>query len=280
MTDLFNRDFILNVGGLEIRSRSKEGQTRPTLKVTFRIELSLEKDPNTAEISIYNLNKDSRSFLQQAETLPTSVQAGYIDNTSQIFAGDLEYGRTVRMGVDWVTSVQSRDGGVSVQTRISESFKKIQIGEVLKQLVTKMGVQLGNAAEKALAGPQRGDATEFIKGIVTQGLAIDEIDRIARQMGLRFSIQAGEARFLTPQETLSGKAIVLSEETGLIGSPEPGENGAVNAKTLLQPQLLPGLRVQITSAEINGFFRVERAIFTGDSWGTDWYTDVEVKPLT
>jgi hypothetical protein len=280
VTDLLNRDFVLNVGGLEIRSRTQEGTTRPTLKVTFRIERSLEKNLNTAEVTIFNLNKESRATLQDADELPTSIQAGYIENISEIFLGDLEYGNTVRVGTDWVTSIQSRDGANKSLNRVSEAFKRIKIGDVLRQLVEKSGLALGNAAEKALAGPQRGNATEFIKGVVVKGLAFDEIDRIARQMGLRFSVQNGEAQFLTPLETLSGKAILLSEGTGMIGSPEPGEKGLVSARSLLQPELIPGLRVQIQAQQINGLFRVEKAIFIGDTWGTDWYTDIEAKPIT
>lgn len=280
MTDLFNRNFVLNVGGLEIRSRVEEGKSRPTLKVTFRIERSLEKNLNSAEVAIYNLNEESRAILQQADELPTSIQAGYIDNISEIFLGDLEYGNTVRTGTDWVTSIQSRDGATKSKNRVSESFKRIKIGDVLRQLVDRSGLALGNAAEKALAGPQRGNATEFIKGIVVKGLAFDEIDRVARQMGLRFSVQNGEAQFLTPLETLSGKAILLSEGTGMIGSPEPGEKGLVSARSLLQPELIPGLRVQIKAAQINGLFRVEKSVFLGDTWGTDWYTDIEAKPIT
>lgn len=284
MTELLNRDFTLNAGGLEIRSKTPQGKIRPTLKVTFRVELTLSRDLNSAEVSIYNLSKTSRGFLSAGglgagASVPTSISAGYVDNISQIFLGDLEYGRSFRNGADWITTLQSQDGAVASTSRISESFKKIKIGEVLRQLTERLGTNLGNAAEKALAGPQRGNVTEYIKGVVLHGNVIDEVDRIARQMGLRFSIQAGEARFLTPTETLSGKAILVTEDTGLVGSPEPGEDGIVSARMLLQPQILPGLRVKIQSAEIDGFFRVERAVYAGDTWGQDWYTDIEAKPL-
>ncbi len=279
MTRLLNRDFLLNIGGLEIRARTEEGQSRPTLRATFRVELSLEKSLNSAEVALYNLNKDSRAFLQKSDLLATSIQAGYIENISQIFIGDLEYSNTARAGVDWVTSLQSRDGAVISQSTISESFKRIQIGEVLRQLVERIGLDLGNTLEKAAAGPQRGSATEFIKGIVAHGVAVDEIDRVARQMGLRFSIQAGEARFLAPTETLSTKAVLLRADSGLIGSPEPGEKGIVKARSLLQPGLAPGLRVQLDSLDIDGFFRIEKAVYLGDTWGADWYTDLELKPV-
>lgn len=278
---------MLNAGGLTIQSRSEDGVTRPTLKVVFRIELSVQKSANSAEVSITNLNKDSRSFLEQATgatgatatPVTTSIEAGYVGGRSRIFLGDLDWGSTVRSGTDWVTSLQSRDGAIASQERVAQSFSNIKIGDLLKKLVESTSLDVGNVADAIKGGPKRGSATEFINGIVANGIAIDEIDRIARQFGLRFSIQGNEANFITPTEAFGGRAIVLSETTGLIGSPEPGEKGVVNSRTLLQPELLPGQAVEYQADQVKGNYRVERVVFVGDTWGTDWYCELETKPI-
>ena len=47
----------------------------------------------------------------------------------------------------------------------------------------------------------------------------------------------------------------------------------------MQADLEPGNRLQIQTEEVNGIFRSEKATYTGDTWGGDWYVDVECKPL-
>lgn len=277
---LFNRDFLLNVGGLEIRSRSPDGRTRPTLRVTFRIERSLSKSLNTADLAIYNLKPDSRTFLQiidQDASLPTFIQAGYIDSVSELFSGNLRFGGSVRVGTDWITTVQSQDGAAVAANRISLSFKKIKLGEVLRRLATELGAGLGNISKKALEGAKRGETTEFLKGVVLQGNTYDELDRIAQKMGFQISIQSDQSIALEPTETL-GPLVQLAEGKGLIGSPEPGEKGIVSARSLIQPNLLPGHPLALAAESIEGFFRIERVVFTGDTWGDDWYADLELKP--
>ena len=58
MTALFNREITLNVGGTLIRSRFDErDRVVPTLRVGFKIEKTLKKEPNKAEITITNLKE-------------------------------------------------------------------------------------------------------------------------------------------------------------------------------------------------------------------------------
>ena len=64
-----------------------------------------------------------------------------------------------------------------------------------------------------------------------------------------------------------------------MGSPQPGEDGLIAARSLLLPDLLPGRKVEIVSKEVDGFFQVQRSRFTGDTTGGDWYVDIEAEPL-
>jgi len=31
---------------------------------------------------------------------------------------------------------------------------------------------------------------------------------------------------------------------------------------------------------MNGFFRVEKVVHSGDTWGSDWYSELEAKPIS
>jgi hypothetical protein len=278
--ELYERDVVLNAGGIQIASRQPGGFSRPTLRFTFKIERHLGKDPNTADISIWNLNRDTRALLQELN-LQTVLEAGYIGSRSTIFTGQLAYGAPGRDGTDWVSNLQSADGGKQIaQSRVSLSFGPgVGIGTVLQRLASELGLGLGNVAAAAATGSLRGAVTEYINGIALNGKTYDQLEKVARQMGLGLSIQDGQIQLLAPGETLRGDAVLLTRSTGLIGSPELGEKGRVTARSLLQPDLIPGRRVRIESERVTGFYKVSRAVFLGDTWGQDWYTDIEAKPL-
>lgn len=287
MGELFNREVELNAGGILLSSRSPdEGISRPTLRTQFKVVRSLGKEPNSGEVSIYNLNKEHRSALQTKNT-PTTLEAGYIDNISQIFSGNLQFGSSVKNGLDWITTIQSGDtGGAKYKSaRINTSLKgPVSMGKVLRAAGDALGLNLGNIPEKVSQGSLRATLQEMTEGVVLSGKSIDVFTKIAKQMGYSWSIQDGQPQLLGPNESISaGDAVVLTASdglsTGLIGSPEAGEDGIVKARSLLQPDLVPGRRVQIISREVDGFFRVDKVTFTGDTWGGDWYSDIEAKPL-
>jgi hypothetical protein len=72
--------------------------------------------------------------------------------------------------------------------------------------------------------------------------------------------------------------VLLTPETGLIGSPDISNRLVLRARSLLNPELFPNRQVKIESTEIKGLmFRLERVIFTGETFGQNWYADIEAK---
>lgn len=280
MAVLFGREVVITVGTLRISSRTQQGIAQDTLRVQFKVTRALKKDPNTATVAIYNLNKSNRSALQ-VKRVPTVIEAGYVDNVSQIFGGDLTFGSSQKEDVHWVTTVQSGDGDTAFKTkRINTSFKgPIKLTQVLDIVGESLGINLGNLKEKVAKGGFRALLDEYTNGVTLSGKSEQVFDRIAKAMGFTWSIQDAQILLLGPKETITGATVVLQPGTGLIGSPEPGEDGIVKARSLLQPELVPGRRVQIISSEVEGFFRVEKIVWTGDTRATDWYSDIEAKPL-
>lgn len=283
MAKLFNRDLVLNAGGLEIRARDPQSSdARPTLRVIFQVVSGTAKDPNTADISIYNLKKSNRVALQEKE-IDTVLEAGYVDNISQIFGGQLQRGSSVRDGSDWITSIQSGDSTKPFKaSRISKSFGgPVDVQDVLETVAKELNVGLGNLKDKISEGGIRAGLSQFSNGFVAVGKTEKVLHRITKAMGYTFSIQDGQLQLLAPGETINpNEAILLSSSTGLIGSPEPGEKGVVKARSLMQPETLPGRKVKIESEEIDAFFRIDKVVFSGDTWASDWYSDLEMSPVT
>jgi len=279
MGELWNRSFALNLGGTLIASETKDGSKNEILRLVFKVEASRAPSPNTAEITVYNLSATTRAAVN-VKGIETTLEAGYSQRTSTIFAGKLEAGKSVRDGVDWVTTFQSTDGGPALrESRINLSFDRVSALEAFRRVAETMGIGLGNAIEKMSAGNIRGVLDEFSNGIVLSGPSRKELDRLAKTFGYSWSVQKGQLQLLGPNDAIeAGDAIVLNSNTGMIGSPESGENGIVEVRSLLIPQLTPGRVVVLEGSQISGNYRVEKVVFQGDTHGDDWYADLELKP--
>ena len=284
---LFMRDFAvtMEVGepgkALRIAARPEGGgDARPTLRVQFKIEKNTAREPNRAEVIITNLSDKSRSAIQKKGAL-TLIEAGYVNNLFKLFQGDLTFANHTRQGADWITRFEVGDGAKQYRgARINESFGVgTSIEEVLTTTIKKMGIGIGNAIEKVKEGNFRGGLTEYVKGFTASGRAIDVLGQTLDSVGLTYSIQDGQLQVLRAGEVIKGQVPVLRQGAGLIGSPEIGEKGVVKARSLIQGYLLPGVGVRIESKEIQGDYKIERSVFTGDTWGTDWYVDIEGKPI-
>lgn len=292
---LFGRDIVLNVGGLRIASRllpeTREriglegGEQSNLLAVGFDITKSLSKDPNEADIQIINLNPESRAFLQDSEA-EISLEAGHIDNTSVLLRGTLEYANSVLDGLEWITSLQVSDGSQKMKSaRINKSFKGVSsVGQVLKAVVDATGLKSGNVPDIIAKGSVRGKI-QFANGFAASGKAYKVLGQIAKTMGYAVSVQDGQVLMLAkPAISRSSlfrgtKAVALTPGTGLIGSPEAGEKGFVNAVAIIQPEILPGYRVKIQAGRVDGFYRIDRSNFVGDTWGDNWLANLECRPL-
>jgi len=79
--------------------------------------------------------------------------------------------------------------------------------------------------------------------------------------------------------TFAGTAVLLTPETGLIGSPTPQNDGRVSAQSLLQPDLIPGRQVQIKSKHVQGMYVVETAQYEGETAGDAWFVNITARPL-
>lgn len=282
MSELFNRDFSVTLGTRLIRIRRDESdRTRPTLRVTFKIERGTNQDPNTAQVSITNLSKENRAAIQE-KNIPTIIEAGYVNNMVRLFSGNLNFARHERESVDWVSTFEAGDGSLALQSsRINESFGPgTKIDSVIKRVVECTGLGPGNVVEELNRGNFRGALTEFKKGYTSSGKCADELKSLTESAGLNYSVQDGQIQLLREGESNGDEAVVLNRSTGLIGSPEIGEGGIVKARSLLQGKLTPGRPVKIESLLIDsGFFRIQRVVHTGDSAGGEWYSDIEGTPL-
>ncbi len=286
MTRLFKRSAALTIG-------VGEGQALRFTAVDFNfsVQKTLDRSPNTAEIQIFNLSKDSRSRIEEAEVQRIQLDAGYETEAgiSTIFVGDKRKASSKREGVDIITTIEAADGERAVRNRrINRSFSPGTTIDSVMEAVGSVfggtdGIGLGNITE--LTGNSlefEGNGAEFPEGTVVSGSAIEIMAGLAAATGTELSIQDQNFQLLRRGQPLPDQAIVLRADTGLIESPSADSEGLISARALLIPGILPGRQVEIVSEFVGGFFRVEKATYTGDTTvgANEWFVDIQAKAAT
>jgi len=274
-TRLYNRDVRVVAGPLTIEPRTATGENQPMLALTFSVAANRSREPNTGEIRIYNLRAENRAALQEAG-LEVVLEAGYVGDLRTLFKGDTVTTTIERDAVNWATTVELTDGGKEMaKARVNVSSRGGQgVGGALREVANALGLDVGNLEDK-LAG-NRSVLKEFLSGFSFSGSAADAVDQLASSMGLGFSVQGKTMQFLGAKEALPGPAVVLSPSTGLLGSPSVGEKGVVTARSLLNGLLVPGRRVELSSAIVEGAYVCDSVKHDGDTWGDAWTSEVEL----
>lgn len=251
------------------------------LRVAFSIVKSLSEEPNTLDLTITNLSERTRAEIQKLP-LHVRLEAGYDGSPKRIFVGDARFAESVREGVDWNTKIQVGDGERAYRhARVNRSFRAGARGiDVVNEVARAMGAKVPTIARQAAEL-----LSQYAAGVSLQGLASRELTRVLAPRGMSFSIQDGTLQILRGSDARAEEALVISQDAGMVGSPEygsPPEEGKsplLHVKTLLYPEIVPGSRVRVESVSIKGVFRVEKVAHEGDTHGEEWTTTVEAKPL-
>jgi len=263
---------------LEISTDETDGNS---LRITFKIELKDSKEPNTSEIAIYNLNKDSRALIQKKGSKVT-LDAGYSGSgVSRLFIGDLRIGDNKYQGVsgDWVSTLKLGDGERAWRhARVKQSFgPKTGAGDVLRYMGNASGLQLGNIPD-VLADL----LVTYDQGYSVNGQWSTEMTKFCKSIGYNYSIQNQTLQVLLPGKSVNANGLIpeISVDSGLIDTPEigtPEKKGKpflIKFKALLQPTQI-GALVKLKSRAHDGNVLIKKVIYSGDTMGGDWFVNYE-----
>ena len=247
------------------------------LRVAFAIEKSLGKTPNTCTVSISNLAETTRATIQKLP-LNLTLAAGFDGDLRQLFVGDILYSSSQASGGTITTKIQVGDGvRAYTSARLTKSYKGVTDPKaVLADLAASMGLSLPTSSAQA-----QSVFGSFSSGLSITGPSAAQVDKIVKAQGLDWSVQDGQMQILAAGASRPGTAIVVSEETGMIDSPEYGTPPAdgkppeLTVKSQLIPEATPGGLIQVQSIGVNGFFRIEKLKHDGDTFGDTWTTTME-----
>lgn len=247
------------------------------MRIKFKIDKSLEKQPNTSEITVSNLEDGRRKALQR-KNVKVLLEAGYAETgLTRYFSGDVRTLDHVYNKATWESVFKLGDGERAWKyAQISESFAPgTRAADALRTLANAMGIELGNVENQL-----NGIAAVFDQGWVAAGSAARELDRMVTSLRKEWSIQDGALQILDPYAALDLPVPEITPDTGLVGSPEMGSPPTKGKPQLLRFKALlfhvkPGGKVKLRSERYDGFVRVHKVSFEGDTHGGDWYTTID-----
>ena len=252
-------------------------------RIQFNVDLNRGSEPNKATIKLYNINQETRSFLENDNIL-VDLFVGYDGNISRIFRGDIiENGIKVeRSDADVIVSIECGDAEKIIHRRTIE----ITLGpgakntQVFNQAITKLNLKRGNIVDI----PEK----TFFKGFQFSGTVKSLLDQMTKQVGLEWSVQNGILNILDRNKLVTQDAVLVTKDTGLIGFPSKTKK-RIEFRALINNKIIPGSAVKLISQQTEGIvnpasqskinagvvLKVEKATFDGDTDEGAWEVKVE-----
>lgn len=267
----FNRVAELQLGTLVVSD----------LRFAFTVERTLRPTPGKATIQIYNLTEAHRQEIDELDTVPVVLTAGYEEGTHVVFNGDLRDVKNAYTAPDWITEISGTDGQARRTARTRRSFRPgTMLSTVVQAIAGDLGVGTGNVIAAIESARLAGASTEFVSGTTIDGNAWSQLVALCASAELELSIQNGQLQAIPLRQALEGTSLIVSSNTGMIGSPTKAKGGRVVFKCQMIPDLFPGRQVELRSRNVEGGqMRVTKATYRGDTHGPDWWVECEAEPV-
>lgn len=255
------------------------------LRISFDIQKTADKTPNTCKLVIYNLSEATRAKIKKDQKI--ILKAGYSDGAKPkvIFIGNISVYNHAKKHPEIVTTIDADDGlKGQVESRVTLSHGPgAKAATILKQIVKTL--PFSDELNK-ISLPD----VEYPEGFAFTGPSRFALEKVLKKMGMEWSVQNDLLKVITQGGTDSSTAVVLKASTGLIGSPERLTSETRKAKgkdqtvkpgwkfeSLINPEINPNGRVSVTSEQIkeNTIFKVISVQHSGDTHGDNWNSTIE-----
>lgn len=246
------------------------------LRVEFKIVKDIKKDPNTCHVKVYNLSRETRAKLDVGDTDVLILEAGYQDIIETVFIGDVHRTESYKEDTEWVTEFHLGDGIKAARSKnISKSINNGDAQQALRELLNALGKGTGNLDQAISTLTATGTLKVGAPKYVFSGNVAAQIDKVSKDLGLSFSMQDGKPNFVQQGTLIDHDVVLLTPDTGLIGSPELTKKGQLKVTAVIQQKLIPGKAVMIKSQQVDGVFQIQKAEFEGDTHGDKWQVELQ-----
>jgi hypothetical protein len=254
--DKFGRNYQLFVQG----SDGKVLEIVLPITLEFDITRKLLGSANHGSFRIYNLNKEHRNNLRfnnfnYSEFRSVKLYAGYGNNLSLIFSGNVHEAWSVREGVNFITQIDCFDCGFAfINTPFQTTFPAgTSQAQMITQIVEGMARVDPNVSKGAISNSYSNAIT---RANPTNGNAPDLLNDITGKGG--FFADNGKVNCLQNNECLQGQVPIINSASGLLGTPL-FEQGILSFDILFEPRLIIGQLILLqstTETNFNGSYKI------------------------
>ena len=252
---------------------------KDALEIEFDIPFSNNKEPDIAEITIYNLSDSSIEQIKKDGYI--MVNAGYkqLGNIANIFTGQIEEVATEWLYVDKVTKIKATDGGDAWRKiKVNKTYQKnTKASDIMRDLANAMGYEITKIEPKE-------DITYKLGKTITS-YASTSLVQLAKDTKSKLFINKNRIT-IAAEDKGNNTGVLLNENSGLIGTPsmvkdETGdknddrdyeankkendkERKAWRVTSLLNPMFETDTIIKVESRTINGEYRIVRGVHNRD----------------
>lgn len=252
----FGRNYKLTIQG--------EGLFDINLTLPITIEFDITRhtlsSANVCQIRLYNLSKDDRTQIYFNSFNCTNFRsinltAGYGNNLSTIFSGNIHEAWSVREGVNYITQIECFDGGFGiVNSQIDPNKATFPAGTPLKVVIASLMSQLQGVTIGSI-----GNFTQVLSKSNTYSGSVAGV--LSELTGGGFFIDQGKAYAIQSDEYVPDLSIpvkIISDKTGLLNTPVI-EQSMCRFDMIFEPQLNVGGLISVlskTNPLANGTYKV------------------------
>lgn len=204
------------------------------LHCTFNITKTIQMEPNTSEITIYNLNAQTENTIMISGVRVT-IEAGYEGTQfGLIFDGDiLQTIREKEGSITYKLTIIALDSDRAINFDIANfSITRGQTARsMLDHIVSKAQspISLGSISNQL-------NGQTLTRGKVFFGKSSDYLRQIAKSNNMQYYMDNGTLNLINMDDLPEGEIFELSPKSGLIGTPEQTDYG-ISGQCLLNPQI-------------------------------------------
>lgn len=274
MGQKFNRNYRLRIGVSDNQTSNFIGQSPDAegpflapeilieypLTIEFNVDRGIGASLNSLQCTVVNLSPETRSRIFQdrfgyfsagnneGAYRRVTLEAGYGDNLTIVFQGNLFEAGSYRRGTEIITIINARDGGYDTAvTRAYQTYKVSTLQELIQQLCggfpnLKVG-QIGNFPDQ-----------------IKRPVSVDGNQWDALQMYSSGSayIDNEVINVLGDTEVIQNSIQIIDPSTGLLETPQR-DDAALFIRTLFEPNIIMGQYLQLDSKVqpvYNGTYKV------------------------
>ncbi|MCK5611975.1 hypothetical protein KAR91_59445 [Candidatus Pacearchaeota archaeon] len=229
--------------------------------IEFNVVRNVQASANTATIKILNLSERVRNIIYKdryatVENRLVTLKAGYKDDVSIIFKGELRSAESYREGTEFITEIDALDGGLDI-------YKSVSSNTVAKGTpkIDALKGQIDNFTnvKELTIGEFSGT---YKRGRVFFG---NTWDLMKIETNNNAFIDNQSVNVLNDNEVKQGGIQVINSDTGLLNSPRRS-NTLIVFKILFEPRLIVGQELELVSSTnsiFNGVYKVGGINHTG-----------------